>query len=111
VQLTCRWLALAATLLSGCQSVASQPAASTPPTRYLCTDGRVIEARYPDSVTALLALRGHSYTLKVARSADGARYVGDGWQWWAKGMRDGTLAPLARGETIATSPGVQCHAS
>jgi membrane-bound inhibitor of C-type lysozyme len=48
--------------------------------------------------------------LRIATSADGARYTGDGWQWWTKGMHEGSLAALAPGEAIASAAGVACHA-
>jgi len=77
---------------------------------YACSDGQVIKASYPDTNTALVIIHGNTHTLHVALSADGARYIGDGWQWWTKGMRDGMLASLAAGETIANAKSTQCHA-
>jgi membrane-bound inhibitor of C-type lysozyme len=78
---------------------------------YACSDGQVIKAAYPDSDTALVIIKGDTHSLHIAMSADGARYTGDGWQWWTKGMHDGMLAPLAAGETIASATGLVCHAS
>lgn len=78
---------------------------------YACADGRVVQAAYPDTNTAQIKIGGQEHILRIAMSADGARYTGDGWQWWTKGMHDGSLAPLAAGETIANAPGVACHAS
>ncbi|MEJ0048728.1 MAG: MliC family protein [Rhodospirillales bacterium] len=86
---------------------AAQPAPAA--IRYVCTDGKTVVARYPDQTTALLEIDGHELSLSLGPSADGARYIGHGWQWWAKGMRDGTLAPLPPGQTIVP-PGVDCHA-
>ena len=51
-----------------------------------------------------------SRTLKIAISASGARYTGDGLQWWTKGVDQGQLSPLAPGEDIATAQGVNCKA-
>jgi membrane-bound inhibitor of C-type lysozyme len=86
-------------------------AAAAPPTtiRYTCTDGRIVTATYPDQATAILAFADQTLTLTIAPSADGARYIGHSWQWWSKGMRDASLAPLAVGETIASAPGTPCH--
>lgn len=77
---------------------------------YRCADGRTVEAGYPDTQTAVVTLGGHAYTLKVARSGSGARYVGMGWQWWTKGMTDAQLAPLKAGEDYASTPSVACTA-
>lgn len=97
-------------LLAACGISPPSPTTAAPATRYACSDGRVVTARYPDRATARLVIDGVAHVLKIARSADGARYVGDGWQWWTKGMRNGALAPLAGGETIASARGVACMA-
>ncbi len=78
-------------------------------TRYACADGETITAGYPDAQTAVVTYKDHAYTLKLARSADGARYVGYGLQWWTKGHH-ADLAPLKSGEETATSPGIGCDA-
>lgn len=88
---------------------APAPAASTP-TTYACDDGASVKASYPDADTAVVELDGKAHTLKIAVSASGARYVGDGLQWWTKGMTDGQLSPLKAGEDIASAPGVNCKA-
>ena len=85
------------------------PAAATP-TTYACDDGRTLKASYPDADTAVVELDGKTHTLKIAISASGARYVGDGLQWWTKGMTDGQLSPLKAGEDISTAMGVNCKA-
>lgn len=90
-------------------SPAPAPAASTP-TTYACDDGRSVKASYPDADTAVVELDGKTHTLKVAVSASGARYVGEGLQWWTKGMTDGQLSPLKAGEDIASAAGVNCKA-
>ena len=76
---------------------------------YLCDDGRTVEAVYTNASTAVITLAGKTHRLHAAISADGARYVGDHWQWWTRGMRDARLAALRPGETIATSQGTRCH--
>jgi membrane-bound inhibitor of C-type lysozyme len=88
------------------------PASASPPTaiRYTCDDGRVVTATYPSQTTALLTFAGETLTLTLAPSADGARYISPAWQWWAKGLHDASLAPLAPGETLAVAPGIHCHA-
>jgi membrane-bound inhibitor of C-type lysozyme len=97
-------------LLAAAVPYASACGASPPTTlRYACSDGRIVTAQYPDPARMLLAIDGRVLTLSLARSADGARYTGQGWQWWSKGMHDATLARLARGEEIASNPATVCH--
>jgi membrane-bound inhibitor of C-type lysozyme len=96
----------AALLLAACQSHTSATKATT----YACSDGRQVQAAYPDTESAVLTLDGKTHHLHRAISADGARYVGDGWQWWTKGMQQGMLAPLKPGESIASAGGVSCQA-
>jgi membrane-bound inhibitor of C-type lysozyme len=96
------------------------PAAPSPPrsafgavnpdagvTAYSCVDGQTITAGYPDRTTAVVTYKGHAYTLKLARSASGARYTGYGLQWWIKGAH-ATIASLKPGEEVAGAPGVDC---
>lgn len=106
-------LATSMLVVSGCASTDASHAQTSAPSSwisYACADGRVVQAVYPDTNTAQIKINGQAHTLRIAMSADGARYTGDGWQWWTKGMHDGSLAPLAAGETIASAPGVACHA-
>jgi membrane-bound inhibitor of C-type lysozyme len=77
---------------------------------YTCASGRIVQAAYPDTDTAVLTLDGQMQSLHIAISADGARYVGKQWQWWTKGMHDAWLAPLQPGETIASAHGEACTA-
>lgn len=77
---------------------------------YECSNGQTLRATYTDTNTAVIILNGKTHTLHIAISGSGARYTGEGWQWWTKGMHDGLLAPLAAGESIASAPGAACHA-
>ncbi|MCC6262591.1 MAG: MliC family protein [Bryobacterales bacterium] len=79
-------------------------------TRYLCEDGSVVEAAYPDEDTARVVYKGRSFEMKVAVSASGARYTGGGWEWWTKGLTEGRLTPLPAGEAIAPNGGIACKA-
>jgi len=74
---------------------------------YVCEDGRTISALYPDRETAQLKLGDTTHLLRIARSASGARYVGDALQWWTKGD-EGSLASLKPGEDVASAAGVGC---
>jgi membrane-bound inhibitor of C-type lysozyme len=101
-------------VLACCASTTMQPAKANESLSwisYACSDGHVVRAAYPDTNTALIKIKDQTHTLHVAISGSGARYTGDGWQWWTKGMHDGMLAPLQAGESIASAPGVTCHAS
>ncbi len=95
----------------------AQPAAPTPAApaaevvRYACADGTTVEARYPTTDTAQIVHNGKTVDMVIAVSASGSRYVGEGWQWWTKGMTEGTLAPLEPGEDIAEAAGTICTAS
>lgn len=100
--------------LAACSNPAPTPEPNAPAkavaiswTHYVCEDGRVLSALYPDGETAQLKIGETSHTLRIARSASGARYTGDALQWWTKGD-EGRLAPLKPGEDIAAAPGVNC---
>lgn len=95
-------------LLAGCQTPA--PIATAKSTTYTCDDSRTVQAGYPDTQTAVLTFDRQVHRLRIAVSADGARYVGDRWQWWTNGMHDARLAPLKPGDTIAATRGVSCRA-
>lgn len=86
--------------------VAVPPAVKT--TRYYCDDGRTVLASYPTRDRAELTIAAARLKLAVAKSGSGARYVGDGAQWWTKGMDRGRLSALKPGEDIAADPGVNC---
>lgn len=76
--------------------------------RYECSDGSVVEASYPTVDTAKVSHDGEVTEMRIAVSGSGARYIGDGWEWWTKGMSEGTLTPLAAGEEITSAKGVHC---
>lgn len=107
-------LSMCLSILTGCAAtpIDHTTSASRPAwTSYTCSDGQVVQAAYPDTNTTLVKIKGETHSLRISISGSGARYTGDGWQWWTKGMQDGMLAPLAANETIASAPGVNCHAS
>jgi len=79
-------------------------------TRFACPDGSTVEARYPTTDTARIIYKGQVIDMRIAISASGARYVGGGWQWWTKGLTEGTLSPLKPGEGIASAAGMICTA-
>ena len=83
---------LAAIPLAAC---ASPSAADDPssagvigPVTFRCDDGSVIEATFdntPDPATVQLVRGDQTFTIPQAMSASGARYVGDGIEFWNKG--------------------------
>jgi membrane-bound inhibitor of C-type lysozyme len=110
---SCAALALA---LAGCGRHAAPPPTPAaaqpvkPATVYHCADGRTVQARY-DGRRAELQVGGRRYALAAAMSASGARYVGEGLQWWTKGLEHGRLSVLKPGEQVAADPGVACSTS
>ena len=106
-----RWpAALLAFALTACSNEAPSPAAEAEPAAwsiYVCRDGRIVQALYPDSRSARVRMPDGEHALKIAVSGSGARYVGEGVQWWIKGD-EGMLARLEPGEDIAAAPGVAC---
>ncbi|WP_284319990.1 MliC family protein [Dyella acidisoli] len=100
--------ATAVLMMTGCTTTPIDRAAWM---NYACSNGQNVQATYPDTNAAVIELQGKTHTLHVALSGSGTRYTGEGWQWWTKGMHDGTLAPLAPGESIAGAPGTTCHAN
>ena len=66
-----------------------RPAAATiGPVTFACNDGSAIEATFdnaPDPATVLLVRGDQLFTLPQAMSGSGARYVGDGIEFWNKG--------------------------
>jgi membrane-bound inhibitor of C-type lysozyme len=101
-------LAASLLLLFGCQTPA--PRATEKILTYTCDDGRAVQATYPDTDTAVLTFDRQTHRLHTAISASGARYVGEQWQWWTKGMQEAWLAPLKPGEAIASASGARCTA-
>ncbi|RJS91029.1 MliC family protein [Salinisphaera sp. Q1T1-3] len=63
--------------------------------RYECSTGETIVARYPDVETAVIDYKGDEHTLSLAMSADGARYVGDDYEWWTRGTGRNGQATLS----------------
>jgi membrane-bound inhibitor of C-type lysozyme len=89
-------------------TVAKAPAEAAQRTiTYRCGNGRTLDAVYARD-KAVIQWGGKRHELKITRSASGARYVGDGLQWWTKGMREGTLSQLGLGELIASDVGITC---
>ena len=78
-------------------------------TRLICADGREVRAVFVDPETLTLHIGDDTVEMRAAEAASGARYVGDGWQWWARGLQQAELAPLKTGETVASARGTACR--
>jgi membrane-bound inhibitor of C-type lysozyme len=81
---------LALIMLTACASPqAAAPNADTiGPVTFTCDDGSTIEATFdnaPDTATVKLVRGDQQRTLPQAMSASGARYVGEGIEFWNKG--------------------------
>jgi membrane-bound inhibitor of C-type lysozyme len=100
-----RAVLLLAMFAAGCS--APKPAGLSADYAYVCEDGRAVRAIYAEDGVVRLTLEGTTHTLGQAVSASGARYVGEGLQWWNKGDA-GRLSRLASGEESAEDPGVVC---
>lgn len=75
---------------------------------YECDDGTKVALAFPNNDEAVMYYQGELSVLTVAVSASGARYVGDGWQWWGKGIEEGNLAVIVAGEEFASDTGKMC---
>lgn len=100
--LTCLGLTVAACSEAGekapagpVEAPATQPAAAV---GYACESGKTIAVTYPDTSTARLSYDGRGYVLTSVVSASGARYAGEGLEWWTasrNGQESATLSRLA----------------
>jgi len=64
---------------------------------YACESGKTIAVTYPDTETARVSYDGRDYVLTSAVSASGARYAGQGLEWWTasrNAQESGTLSRL-----------------
>lgn len=87
----------------GGEQDAEQGAAS-----YRCANGERLRVSYRRQDAAMITYRGETHFLPLAKSASGARYAGDGWQWWIKGQAEGALSRLPSDAAVAPGAGVVC---
>ncbi|MDR3089418.1 MAG: MliC family protein [Desulfobulbaceae bacterium] len=70
---------------------------------YQCESGRRIVASYPEGGDrATVFYQGKTLRLTRAVAASGARYVGDGHEWWGKGD-DASLFQGEEGDVLLES--------
>lgn len=79
-------------------------APSTPFVRnYRCESGEKIAATYPSTDSATVQYKGRNYTMQIAVSGSGARYVDGELEWWTKGSGPGSAGTLSRHMPYGTS--------
>jgi membrane-bound inhibitor of C-type lysozyme len=103
----CTVVALAlATALSACTTVRHphQPASV-----LHCENGETVEVGYSGDL-AIVTYKNREHAMRTAISGSGARYVGDGLEWWTKGLEEGTIAVLPPGEQVSSGERVVCRA-
>lgn len=80
------------------------PSSTTPVTyNYACDSGETVAAAYPSTDSARVDYQGTTYSMTIARSGSGARYVGDGLEWWTKGSGSGSHGTLFQHNADDTS--------
>lgn len=61
---------------------------------YRCESGEMIAATYPSTDSARVHYKDNNHSMQIAVSGSGARYVGDGLEWWTKGSGPGSEGTL-----------------
>lgn len=70
---------------------------------YRCESGEVIIATYSSTESATVQYKGSTYSMQIAVSGSGARYVGGELEWWTKGSGTGSEGTLFRHNADGTS--------
>lgn len=68
---------------------------------YACESGKTVVVAYPDAQTARVSYEGKDYVLISVVSASGARYAGQGLEWWTASRGEtesGTLSRMGQGD-------------
>lgn len=68
---------------------------------YACESGKTVVVAYPDAQTARVSYEGKDYALTSVISASGARYAGQGLEWWTASRGEtesGTLSRMGQGD-------------
>ncbi len=93
-------------LVVACNSVPPAQEEAVTSALYTCESGVKIVAGYSDTDTATVHYKGRTYSLKNAVSASGARYVGEGIEWWTKGAGRGASGSVLQHLADGTSGAV-----
>jgi len=65
---------------------------------YECQSGKTVAVQYPDVRSAVVTYEGEVHQTRAVEAASGARYSGDGIQWWTTsrdGIETGTLGRVS----------------
>lgn len=88
---------------AGADAAAALPTAAAPQSSsalavysYRCDSGATIDVYYPSTQTAVIRYQERTHTMNIAISGSGARYTGDGMEWWSKGSGPGAAGTLFR---------------
>lgn len=68
---------------------------------YACESGKTVVVACPDAQTARVSYEGKDYALTSVVSASGARYAGQGLEWWTASRGEtesGTLSRMGQGD-------------
>lgn len=102
--------AIAALGITACTTTAQDhaglqttPAFAASAQRYDCDSGETVAAIYPNTDSATIEYQGRVYKMNIAVSASGARYVGEGLEWWTKGNGSGSEGTLLQHQADGTS--------
>lgn len=63
---------------------------------YACESGKTVVVAYPDAETARVSYDGKDYVLTSVVSASGARYAGQGLEWWTASRGETESGTLSR---------------
>lgn len=83
-----------ALLLAGCAGPGPTATDASFSATYVCADGQHISAVYSPPERARITTPETTLDMQIARSADGARYVGGNRVWWTKGSGPGSPGTL-----------------
>ena len=93
------FLVLAALPLVACTTTSNLEPLPPQAISYQCDSGNRIIVTYPDNDTAEVKYMDDTYQMKIAISASGARYIGDGLVWWTKGNEASMYKAIDNTET------------
>ena len=74
------------------------PRSATASVKYLCDSGTSVYINYQENGLSL-RYKGKNHRLKIASSASGARYAGDGLVWWNKGSENTLYKLVGKDDT------------
>lgn len=63
---------------------------------YQCQSGETIVATYPTNGSATIQYKGRTFSMQIAVSGSGSRYVGGELEWWTKGSGSKSEGALFR---------------